>query len=488
MAVVNANNFSGFRFLIRALFGGETGIQMGGSGSMLQYIRALNAAVRAENRADRRACWEAGHFVTQIGKCIDDPEEGLQKAFQQLQNLQEGDSVRRTRIEGYVANQFYREWDEAIESGENSQISNVINKYGQYENIMTNSPWFGGMSFTAANPQDVLDRAIIGDGDWGVTVQMCNPPNVVDNCVNPTDIRDIWEDFGRHAQVIFKGLEIPGLPEWLPLPGIMRLPTIGEIWDTVSGPFQEEAKRQLNECMAGPDGVAGTADDKPASVCYEERDVAGIITEGIKNAGGQIIDATQEKVNEAIGAILEAKDCVTNSTECAGDIKDWVEGVFGSVDPTADGIPPWMKAIIIGGAYGEEILEELEKLFNSDIDDDGEIGVVPDDGDSELDTFCKQGYPDGTLTFGLQADQQRWRTECSDNYCRDGTPKPEDGVCPGDEEPEFGYCNDGTTEKQDAAGTNCSEYEPDYGMCDDNITKKKTQKVLTAPVQNLKSM
>ena len=88
MAVVNANDFSGFGFLIRALFG-EDGIQMGGRGSMLQYIRALNAAVRAENRADRRACWEAGHFVTQIGKCIDDPEVGLQKAFQQLQDLQE---------------------------------------------------------------------------------------------------------------------------------------------------------------------------------------------------------------------------------------------------------------------------------------------------------------------------------------------------------------------------------------------------------------
>ena len=465
----------GWSFILQGVFGGygsQTGIGPP-RGSMLAYIRALNAAIREENKAERRACWEAGHFVGIAGKCYDDPEEGLQRALNQA-SKSTTDSVRDKRIAGYIANQFYREWFEAAENEDYDKITSILNKYGEYSDVMTNNVFIGGMSFAAANPQDVLDRAILGDSDWGVTIQMCNPPNVVDNCVDPTDIRDIWEDFGRHAQVIFKGLEIPGLPEWLPFPGIMRLPTIGEIWDTVSGPFQEEAKRQLNECMAGPDGVAGTADDKPASVCYEERDVAGIITEGIKNAGGQIIDATQEKVNEAIGAILEAKDCVTNPTECAGDIKDWVEGVFGSVDPTADGIPPWMKAIIIGGAYGEEILEELEKLFNSDIDDDGEIGVVPDD-DSELDTFCKQGYPEGTLTFGLQADQQRWEMECSDNYCRDGTPKPEDGVCPGDEEP---WTNEGPTAedcakegKEHIPSNEAQKKDSECGGCLDGFTE-----------------
>ena len=42
---------------------------------------------------------------------------------------------------------------------------------------------FGGInSFSLMNPQNILDRAILGDGDIGVTVQMCTT-TVTTNCV-----------------------------------------------------------------------------------------------------------------------------------------------------------------------------------------------------------------------------------------------------------------------------------------------------------------
>jgi hypothetical protein len=235
-------------------------------------------------------------------------------------------------------------------------------------------------SFSLFNPEQVLDRMILGDSDIGAKVDICSS-TVTTNCVDPKSINDLWDDFGRHVQIIFKGLEIPGLPKWLPWPSIMSLPTLGEIWDAVSGPFKDAARDQLNECMAGEDGVVGTNpdtginDDKLPSVCLEERDIAGIITKGIQDGAKEVATATEAKVTEAVNKILEAKDCVTNPAECAGEIKDYIEGVFGSADPTQPGLPPWMRAIIIGGQYGEEIIGALEDLFDIDIDDNGTVGL-----------------------------------------------------------------------------------------------------------------
>ena len=258
----------------------------------------------------------------------------------------------------------------------------IFDEYGAAEIEENSYISENGLGFI--NPQQVLDRLILGDADWGVTVQMCSS-TVTTNCVDPKAINDIWEDFGRHIQVIFKGLEIPGLPDWLPLPGIMRLPTIGEIWDTITGPFNEAARDQLNECMAGEDGVVGTNpdtginDDKLASVCYKERDIAGILTEGILNGAGDIVDATTGAVGGMVDKVLEGVDCVLNPKDCAGKIKDVLEGILGGADPTQPGLPDWMRVIIIGSQYGDDILKELEDLFGTDIDNDGTIGLVPEE-------------------------------------------------------------------------------------------------------------
>ena len=282
-------------------------------------------------------------------------------------------------------NGFLKEFEEILAS--ENPASAIQGLFDRYENvgiadnsiILSELDSFGGInSFSLMNPQNVLDRVLIGDNDWGVTVQMCTT-TVTTNCVDPKNIKDIWEDFGRHVQVIFKGLEIPGLPEWLPLPGIMRLPTIGEIWDKISGPFNDAAREQMRDCMSKDDDGDGVANT--ASYCIENRDIAGIITQGILDGTGEIVDATTEAVKGIVDKALETLDCVTDPAACATKVKDTIEGIFGSADPTQPGLPDWMRVIIIGSQYGDEVLKELEKIFGSDIDGDGTIGITQEQFD-----------------------------------------------------------------------------------------------------------
>ena len=346
-----------------------------------------------------------------------------------------------TEFNEWQYNSFIDEFEKILTS-ETPSSSAAQDLFERYENAGIADNTFIQNSFNFTDPQQIIDRTILGDGDIGVTVDVCTKPGQT-NCVDPKAINDLWEDFGRHIRVIFKGLNIPGLPDWLPLPGIMRVPTIGEIWDKITGPFNDAAREQMKECMDKDDDGDGV--NNTASYCMENRDIVGIITQGILDGTGDIVDATTDAMGKIVDKALETLDCVADPAACARTIKDTIEGVLGGADPTQPGLPPWMRAIIIGSQYGDEILKELEKIFGEDLDDDGEIGVVPDDDDSELDTFCKQGYPEGALTFGLQENQQRWEYECSDKYCRDGTLKPENGVCPGDEEP---WTNEGPTAEE----------------------------------------
>jgi hypothetical protein len=211
--------------------------------------------------------------------------------------------------------------------------------------------------------EQIIRDAALGDGILGGEVDFEDLPGY----------GGIWEGLIRHIKVIGKGLPLP-IPDWLPLPGIFELPTIGEIFDTVTGPWKEAAQDALRNCM-DPDGDG--VDDKPASQCLEEQSVIDILVDGIGNATSDIYDATAEKVQ---GILDETIDCASNPSGCAQEVFDKLKDIFGdgAVDPTSTGgnIPDWVKVIIIGGAYGDEILGELEDLFGGDIDDDGTIGVT----------------------------------------------------------------------------------------------------------------
>ena len=399
---------------------------------------------------------------------------------------------------------FIDEFEEILTSENPSSAAQEL--FERYENagIADNTLIQNWFSFT--NPNQIMDRAILGDGDIGVTVDVCTTPGQT-NCVDPKAIKDLWEDFGRHIRVIFKGLGIPGLPEWLPLPGIMRLPTIGEIWDRVTGPFTDAAREQLKDCMSKDDDGDGV--NNTASYCMENRDIIGIITEGLEDGASEIIDATTEAVGGIVDKALETLDCVTDPAACAEKIKDTIEGVLGGADPTQPGLPPWMRAIIIGSQYGDEILKELEKIFDSDIDGDGTIGITPTqeycaDGvtikEDSAGTNCPEYVPDyGMCDDGLTKKEDAEGTNCPG-------PEPvvnENDPCDlenegtgtyqyvGDElqcipnPPEFGFCQDGVTEKEDAEGTNCDEYEgPDDGTYDPVCTEPRPTGTLTFALQD----
>ena len=209
----------------------------------------------------------------------------------------------------------------------------------------------------------------MGDGDIVGTVEFEELPGY----------GGIWEGLIRHVKVSIKGLNLP-IPDWLPLPGIFDLPSIGDIFDTVTGPWKQASKDALRNCMAGPDGEAGTEDDKLASQCMEEQSVIDILVDGIGTATEGIWEATGGKVQDIFKEDGIVDRCTENPSGCAQEVFDKLKDIFGegAVDPTSTGgnIPDWMKVIIIGGAYGDEILGQLEDLFGGDINDDGTIGVT----------------------------------------------------------------------------------------------------------------
>ena len=288
--------------------------------------------------------------------------------------------------------------------------------------------------------EQIIRDAALGDGILGGEVDFEDLPGY----------GGIWDGLIRHIKVIGRGINLP-IPDWLPLPGIFELPTIGEIFDTVTGPWKEAAQDALRDCMAGPDGTAGTADDKAASVCLEEQSVIDILVDGIGNATSDIYDATAEKVQDILD---ETIDCASNPSGCAQEVFDKLKDIFGegAVDPTSTGgnIPDWMKVIIIGGAYGDEILGELEDLFGGDINDDGTIGIVGPEEPQPFDcTTVGKFNPDGGAAS--EADcidpcQYDSNIPSTSPECQDPAPN--------------GYCEDGTTPKNNPEGTNCEEYEP----------------------------
>lgn len=391
-----STNFSiwgtdGWQFLVSFLHD-STGISSGIPGYNLQIVRAINAAIRAENRANRQQCWMDGNFVGMSGRCESDPSVGVDKALRQLNGDTQFEisDLRRQRLEGYLANQFYREWGEAVESGQGSNIQAVINKYGQYSDVMATNPFIGGLSFNMASNQDILNRMILGDSEWGATVQFCTS-TVTTNCVDPTAVRDLWEDVGRHVQIIFKGLEIPGLPEWLPIPGIMSLPTIGEIFDKVVGPFQDEADRQMKDCLSRDDDMDGVPNT--ASYCIESRDITSIITKTVTGAASDVIDEAGRKIREILDGDLEVP-CADDPQACADKVQEILGDIFGGVwdqaDPTMPGIPDWVRAIIIAGEYGDEVIRGIETATNTDINNDGTIGLTGEDN-FDCATVGRQG-------------------------------------------------------------------------------------------------
>ena len=341
-------------------------------------------------------------------------------------------------------NGFLKEFEEILASED--PASAIQGFFERYENvgIADNSivlgelDSFGGInSFNMASADQIFERMILGDGDWGALVKLCTT-TVTTNCVDPTGIKDLWEDFGRHIQVIFKGLPIPGLPDWLPLPGIMRLPTLGEIWDRIIGPFQEEADAQMNECMSQDDDGDGVPNS--ASYCIENRDIVGIITGTITAGAEQIYKETSDRIKDIVDGELEVP-CIEDPQACAEKTKEVLgrifEGVWDSADPTMPGIPDWVRAIIIAGEYGDEFLDVLEGIINQDVDGDGTIGIQTDQVECWDGSIVEkeEDCPPDTRVTCWDGSKAATEAECPPDTrvtCWDGSKVPTQSDCPPD--------------------------------------------------------
>ena len=364
-----------------------------------------NAIARSEIRGERQQCWQDGNYVNNIGRCVP-KEEALEVAFRNIENLQDSDNVRRDRIEAYILGSFY---DELADAGGNEEdIVNVLNKYND-NGFMDSNQWIqetlastgsatSVITGTVDNAilEDMIRKAAIGDGIFGGEVDFEDLPGY----------GGIWEGLIRHIKVIGKGLPFP-IPDWLPLPGIFELPTVGDIFDTVTGPWKTAAEDALRDCVDT---------GKSASQCLEEQSVIDILTDGIGNATSDIYDATAEKVQEILDKTI---DCASNPSTCAQEVFDKLKDIFGegAVDPTSTGgnIPDWMKVIIIGGTYGDEILGELEDLFGGDI-----VGVGPEEPEE-----CANGainYP--------QCDQCPEGQQLENGQCVETPPWQDTGPSP----------------------------------------------------------
>ncbi len=312
-------------------------------------------------------------------------------------------------VDSAMYTEFYEDLDNA---STNEDFQRIFNEYGN-AGIETNpyiqqdlaSTGSATSVITGTVDNSILEaeirKAAIGDGIFGGEVDFEDLPGY----------GGIWEGLIRHIKVIGKGLPLP-IPDWLPLPGIFELPTVGDIFDKVTGPWKTASEDALRDCVDT---------GKSASQCMEEQSVIDILVDGIGNATEGVWEATSDKVNEIL---TKGGECVDDPKTCAQEVFDKIKDIFGegTVDPTSTGgnIPDWMKVIIIGGAYGDEILGELEDLFGGDIDDNGTVGVGPQDPEE-----CTNGavnYP--------QCDQCPQGQQLENKQCVDIPPWEDTGPSP----------------------------------------------------------
>ncbi len=204
-----------------------------------------------------------------------------------------------------------------------------------------------------------------------------------------------FEDFVRDIFILTKGILNLPIPDWLPLPAVFKLPTIGEIWDKTFG------------------GIIGDVQD---SKCSSVGECAGEVGDAVVGAVGDFGDTVKDKVTEVYEGVVGAID---NPEDAVQEVYDWLKGIFGE-DPLS--MPPWIWGVIGAGVLGPKILGGLEDIFGTDVDDDGTIGVPPVTGD---DFDCS--------SVG-RIQQPGAKTEAECGGCAEGY-EPKNGQCEAELDP-----------------------------------------------------
>ena len=123
-----------------------------------------------------------------------------------------------------------------------------------------------------------------------------------------------FEDFVRDIFILTKGILNLPIPDWLPLPAVFKLPTIGEIWDKTFG------------------GIIGDVQD---SKCSSVGECAGEVGDAVVGAVGDFGDTVKGKVTDVYCSTFGCPDTegqpdegvLQNPEEGIQQVYDWLKGI-----------------------------------------------------------------------------------------------------------------------------------------------------------------
>lgn len=336
------------------------------------------------------------------------------------------------------------------------------------------------------NPLGVLREILTGgymSGDercWEGDMQSCDT-------ANPDDGDICWKDCVNIVGV----LGIPGIP--MP-PGMSDFGTVRDLEDFLKG-----IGKDIGDFIEDPAGtVEGWVEgiiDKIKGVFDSTADDASAIIDWLKGIFGASVGAwvwgqIEEEVTDTVFPNLQPYGlCPDGETPKQGPSN---EGCPEPAVPCWDGTLVYKEEQCAEPPYGycADGVTNKEDASGTNCPEYAEFGYCEDGTTKKEDsagTNCAEYVPDyGMCDDGLTKKEDAEGTNC---------PGPEPEVNPGDpcdledektgsyeyvgdelqclpDPPEFGFCQDGVTEKADTEGTNCPEYAP-FGYCQDNQTKKE---------------
>jgi len=267
-------------------------------------------------------------------------------------------SYNNNEVESSEFNQW--QYDSFLNDIENVETDedflDVVNRY-ESAGIENNSVVMSFAGPIKTSGEDILKEVFGESGATigaGVTITVEDLGAILTGQVS-------FEDFVRDIFILTKGILNLPIPDWIPIPAVLKLPTIGDIWDKTFG---------------------GIIEDVQDSQCSSVGECAGEVGDAVVGAVGDFGNTVKDKVTDVYCSTFGCPDTegqpdegvLQNPEDAVKEVYEWLKGIFGE-DPLS--MPPWIWGVIGAGILGKEILGGLEDIYGTDVDDDGTIGVPP---------------------------------------------------------------------------------------------------------------